>query len=153
MYALKRLGRRYGTIPLPWRSRHKKNNKETWKIKLKIISKQCSIVFNKTCLNTHTHTHTHTYIYIYIYIPRNYSARHLLELWALLDDSNILSKQHETSYIGLHGTGAWMWSWCSGYRRRKWTRWPELKSWMKPFTFHIALILWIKVWIQQFFSG
>ena len=63
------------------------------KMKLKTINKQCSIVFNKTCLNnnmlpkytlfktyvdidtdidrcthTHTHTHTHTYIYIYIYI-------------------------------------------------------------------------------------
>ena len=29
-------------------------------------NKQCSIVFNKTCLKTHTHTHTHTHIYIYI---------------------------------------------------------------------------------------
>ena len=64
-YGWKRLGRRYGTIPLLSRFRHKKNNKETWKSK---NNEQCSIVFNKTCLNTHTHTHTHTHIYIYIYI-------------------------------------------------------------------------------------
>ena len=28
-YGRKRLGRRYGTIPLPSKSRHKKNNKES----------------------------------------------------------------------------------------------------------------------------
>ena len=34
-YGRKRLGRRYGTIPLPFRSRRKKNNKESWKNKIK----------------------------------------------------------------------------------------------------------------------
>ena len=49
-YGQKRLGRRFGTIPLPSWSWHKKNNKESWKNKIK-NNKQCSIVFNKTCLN------------------------------------------------------------------------------------------------------
>ena len=48
-YDRKSLGRRYGTIPLPFKSRHKKNNKESWKNRIK-INKQCSIVFNKTGL-------------------------------------------------------------------------------------------------------
>ena len=32
----------------------------------------------------------------------------------------------------------WRCPWCNGYRRRKWTRWHEFKSWM--IAFHIALI-------------
>ena len=35
-YGRKRLGRRYGTIPLQSRSRHKKNNKKIWKLQLEI---------------------------------------------------------------------------------------------------------------------
>ena len=42
----------------------------------------------------------------------------------------------------------WSCSWCNGYRRRKWTRWHEFKSWPKLITFHIALIPLGKVWIQ-----
>ena len=49
-YGQKCLGRRYGTIPFPSRSQYKKNNKETWKYKIR-NNKQCSIIFNKTCLN------------------------------------------------------------------------------------------------------
>ena len=30
--------------------------------------------------------------------------------------------------------------WCNGYRRRKWTRRHEFKSWMRLIAFHIALI-------------
>ena len=30
--------------------------------------------------------------------------------------------------------------WCNGYRRRKWTRRHEFKSWMRMIAFHIALI-------------
>ena len=40
------------------------------------------------------------------------------------------------------------WGYC--YRCRKWTRWHEFKSWMKLMAFHIALILFRKVWIQLF---
>ena len=40
--------------------------------------------------------------------------------------------------------------WCNGYRRRKWTRWLEFKSWTRLIAFHIALIPLGKVWIQLF---
>ena len=42
----------------------------------------------------------------------------------------------------------WRCPWCSRYRRRKWTRWYEFKSWMRLIAFHIALIPLGKVWIQ-----
>ena len=42
------------------------------------------------------------------------------------------------------------WRWCNGYRRRKWTRWHEFKSWTRLIAFHIALISLGKVWIQLF---
>ena len=35
--------------------------------------------------------------------------------------------------------------WCNGYRRRKWTRRLEFKSWKRMIAFHIALILLGKV--------
>ena len=40
--------------------------------------------------------------------------------------------------------------WCNGYRRRKWTRRHEFKSWIWLISFHIALIPLGKVWIQLF---
>ena len=40
--------------------------------------------------------------------------------------------------------------WCNGYRRRKWTRRREFKSWTRLIAFHIALIPLGKVWIQLF---
>ena len=40
--------------------------------------------------------------------------------------------------------------WCNGYRRRKWTRRHEFKSWTRLIAFHIALIPAGKVWIQLF---
>ena len=40
--------------------------------------------------------------------------------------------------------------WCNGYRRRKWTRWHEFKSWTRLIAFHIALIPLGKVWILSF---
>ena len=44
----------------------------------------------------------------------------------------------------------WRCPWCNGYRRRKWTRWHEFKSWTRLIAFHIALIPLGKVWIQLF---
>ena len=32
----------------------------------------------------------------------------------------------------------WRYPWCSRYRRRKWTRWHEFKSWTRLIAFHIA---------------
>ena len=44
----------------------------------------------------------------------------------------------------------WRCLWCNGYRRRKWTRRHEFKSWTRLIAFHIALIPLGKVWIQLF---
>ena len=41
-------------------------------------------------------------------------------------------------------------SWCNGYRRRKFTRRHEFKSWTRLIAFHIALIPLAKVWSQLF---
>ena len=41
-------------------------------------------------------------------------------------------------------------SWCNGYRRRKWRRWHEFKTWTRLIAFHIALIPLGKVWIKLF---
>ena len=40
--------------------------------------------------------------------------------------------------------------WCNGYRRGKWTRRLEFKSWTRMIAFHIALIPFGKEWIQLF---
>ena len=40
--------------------------------------------------------------------------------------------------------------WCNGYRRGKWTRRHEFKSWTRLIAFPIALIPLGKVWIQLF---
>ena len=52
-------------------------------------------------------------------------------------------------YVYLCGYTTWC-PWCNGYRHRKWTRWPEFKSWTRLIAFHIALIPLGKVWIQLF---
>ena len=44
----------------------------------------------------------------------------------------------------------WRCPWCNCYRRRKWTRQHEFKSWTRLIAFHIALIPLGKVWIQLF---
>ena len=61
---------------------------------------------------------------------------------------------------GLSPNGIWLYSfelsrincrrclWCNGYRRRKWTRRHEFKSWTRLITFHIALIPLGMVWIH-----
>ena len=44
----------------------------------------------------------------------------------------------------------WRCLWCNGYRRRKWIRQHEFKSWTRLIAFHVALISLGKVWIQLF---
>ena len=39
-----------------------------------------------------------------------------------------------------HSDPNWMCPWCNGYRRRKWARRHEFKSWTRLIAFHIALI-------------
>ena len=46
----------------------------------------------------------------------------------------------------------WRCPWYNCYRRRKWTRWLEFKSWTRLIAFHIALIPLGKVWIKIFSS-
>ena len=53
-----------------------------------------------------------------------------------------------TNYIGYYPLQIELCPWCNGYRRRKWTRRHEFKSWTRPIAFHIALIPLGKVWIQ-----
>ena len=57
-----------------------------------------------------------------------------------------------TDYLTKMGikTVAWRCPWYNCYRRRKWTRRHEFKSWTRLIAFHIALIPLGKVWIQLF---
>ena len=65
----------------------------------------------------------------------------------------ILSKSHSSFPLKIQETihifsgGAHV---VIGYRRRKWRRWHEFKSWTRQIAFHIALIPLGKVWIQLF---
>ena len=75
-YVRKHLGRKYGTIPLPSRSRQEKITMKLEKIKLKMINKQCSIVFDKTCLNNLLPKYTLPYIhnkYVYYFYYNFYT--------------------------------------------------------------------------------
>ena len=63
-----------------------------------------------------------------------------------------LSK-HAFAMLTILISKSWWWllkPWCNGYRRRKWTRRHEFKSWTRLIAFHIALILLGKVWILLF---
>ena len=59
--------------------------------------------------------------------------------------NNTLNFKESTTILNAHTKKV-----CNIYRRRKWIRWPELKSWRMLSAFHIALILLGKVWIQLF---
>ena len=54
------------------------------------------------------------------------------------------------SRFSIRNSIIWRCRWCNGYRRRKWTRRHEFKSWTRLIAFHIALIPLGKVWIQLF---
>ena len=88
------------------------------------------------CVNKHTHTHTHTHTHIYIYVCV------CLFIYIYM----YICKNIFVPVV------KWLWrcTWCNGYRRRKWTRWHEFKSWTILIAFHIALIPLGKVWIQLF---
>ena len=58
---------------------------------------------------------------------------------------------HQHLHFGLQYTHTYdKYVWCTGYRRRIWTRRHEFKSWTWLIAFHIALIPLGKVWIQIF---
>ena len=72
VYGRKHLGRKHRTIPLPSKSRHKKNNKETWKNKIKNNSVPSSwSIYVRIHTHTHTQARAHTYIYIYVCVCVN----------------------------------------------------------------------------------
>ena len=86
---------------------------------------------------------------------RDVIHRRLASFWCMINVTvsviiPILKKKallfYSPSYINLY----WRCPWCNGYRRRKWTRWHEFKSWTTLIAFHIALIPLGKVWIQYF---
>ena len=81
----------------------------------------------------------HIYIYIYIYITEKgiYNNRHT---------SCTPIDLYTNNPYQLDGRCPW----CNGYRRRKWTRRHEFKSWTRLIAFHIALIPLGKVWIHLF---
>ena len=70
----------------------------------------------------------------HIQLPAHYSTLHRRK--NSLKDSD---EQASTNY-----------RWCNCYRRRKWTRRHEFKSWTRMIAFHIALTPLGKVWIQLF---
>ena len=66
------------------------------------------------------------------------------------NDSHELYHWHYPYYNGSIILPFWRCPWCNGYRRRKWTRRHEFKSWTRLIAFLKALIPLGKVWIQLF---
>ena len=54
-------------------------------------------------------------------------------------------KSSGTFSIAHESVGWWRCPWCNGYRRGKWIRRHEFKSWTRLIAFHIALIRFGKV--------
>ena len=121
-------------------------------------------------------TSNDNYIYIYIYTPhmakqkQDDQLEHTYSSYVRIRDVALKTcqKQWMIGRCGERGSGisvlaAWhddddiyiyickkRCPWCNGYRRRKWTRRHEFKSWTRLIAFHIALIPLGKVWIQLF---
>ena len=77
-------------------------------------------------------------------------------VWSIWTIAGILSGVTTPGQSGPETNGnkrallLWRCPWCNGYRRRKWTRRHEFKSWTRLIAFHIALVPLGKVWIQLF---
>ena len=69
-----------------------------------------------------------------------------IQIIELLNSTRILKRVLKTWDL----LSLWICPWWNGYRRRKWARRHEFKSWMRLIAFHIALIPLGKVWIQLF---
>ena len=69
------------------------------------------------------------------YLPNFVEYTNIFYIWWTIMNIKTLDK------------GCW---WCNAYRRRKWTRQHEFKSWTRLIAFHKALIPLGKVWIQSF---
>ena len=104
--------------------------------------------FNKSSKLSYFHIVLESILSVRNYPKLNCSARN-----CLVGKSQVLNGQ-VTNYTSadwsLYRIVHWRCSWGNGYRRRKWTRRHEFKSWTRLITFHIALIPLGKVWIQLF---
>ena len=69
-------------------------------------------------------------------------------LFMSISQSNALKENAYIDWIIVFNM--WMCRWCNCYRRRKWTRRHEIKSWTRLIAFQIALIPLGNVWIQLF---
>ena len=81
------------------------------------------------------------------------TQRHKVRIKGKLEQSRERSSaltQHLAVVAIEKGAFLWRCPWCNGYRRRKWTRRHEFKSWTRLTACHIALIPLGKVWIQLF---
>ena len=83
-------------------------------------------------IHTHTHTHTHT---------QNKTFGQNLICHDFSYTSQLIYPGDNLKFaIIIHTYTYGRCPWCNGYRRRKWTRWYEFKSWPRLIAFHIALI-------------
>ena len=78
-------------------------------------------------------------------------AVHAFLMWALtsLSVNEILLPRYVNWFTNFNFIW-WRCPWRNSYRRRKWTRRHEFKSWTWLIAFHIALIPLGKVWVQLF---
>ena len=123
------------------------------------IRKNSGNFFNDPCIYIYIYICMHVFIYLQIYI--------YIYIYILGSDLAIVFLYYLMSVIFLHENVQYVlpkklmerqldiyqfsWCpWCYGYRRRKWTRQHEFKSWTRPIAFYIALIPLGKVWIQLF---
>ena len=113
----------------------------------------CVCIYRCVCVRTHVrgriyiyiYTHAHMYgcAHIRVYTCMcKYLTHSVTYTWCL----NI----HEIHVTANNSIMPWRCPWCNCYRRRKWTRRHEFKSWTRLIAFHIALIPLGKVWIQLF---
>ena len=78
-------------------------------------------------------------------LDRNYSNWNgdSQKSWEWIGDSCSKLYEHYGITSGKHGLR-------NGYRRRKWRRWPEFKSWMRLYKFYFVLMLSRKACIHLF---
>ena len=96
------------------------------------------------------------YLHIFVYVLSScridftVSGKNCLIKLPSLTVTRVHSARSWTIIRGVYIKKIWRCPWCNGYRRRKWTRRHEFKSWSRLIAFHIALIPLGKVWIQLF---
>ena len=105
------------------------------------ITKKTKLFCYTRCLNKHG-----------IHLTANKSSNNnvVFQIWTVPGGNTQQSSSCTATYHPSPKLWKWRCPWCSRYRRRKWTRRHESKSWTWLIAFHIALIPLGKVWIQLF---